>query len=233
MRVGTTLLFKDGYCYQSYGWNVLRPLGALQNALDHLDNYELDEICILRPVRNNDHTYHQDVERLRNAKSSTPLAFGGGIRNIDDIDLLEGMPVERFVVSSALFNTDVRLIERLHSKYGEQSIVGFVPFSLTDQLQVFNALEGGFQSPQSLNATALKLCDEVVLHDCDVEGKNTGFSQEAVKLMGINHNKLIYSGGVSDLARHPKLCNFMPKSILVENKILHRENSKKSFYGAM
>ena len=233
MRLGTTLLFKDGYCYQSYGWKVLRPLGTLQNALDHLDSYELDEICILRPVRAIDHTYRQDLERLRNAKSSTPLAFGGGIRNLDDIALLEGMPVERFVVSSALFNPDVRLIERLHSKYGEQSIVGFVPFSLKSQLQVFNPKENCFQSAQSLNATALELCDEVVLHDCDAEGKNTGFSQEAVKLLGINHNKLLYSGGVSYLAKYPRSCDSMPKSILVENKILHRENSKKSFYGAM
>lgn len=233
MRLGTTLLFKDGYCYQSYGWKVLRPLGTLQNALDHLDSYELDEICILRPVRTIDQSYRQDVERLRNAKSSTPLAFGGGIRNLDDIALLEGMPVERFVVSSALFNPDARLIERLHSKYGEQSIVGFVPFSLTDQLHVFNPLKNGFYPPQSLNAIAVELCDEVVLHDCDAEGKAKGFSEEAVKLLAINQNKLIYSGGVSDLAKNPRLSEFMPKSILVENKVLHRENSKKSFYGAM
>ena len=64
MRIGTTLLFQDGYCYQSYGWNMLRPLGALQNALDHLDKYELDEISIIRPVRDNDYSYNKDVQRL-------------------------------------------------------------------------------------------------------------------------------------------------------------------------
>ena len=233
MRVGTTLLFKDGYCFQSYGWNMLRPLGSLQNALDHLDKYELDEICILRPVRDNDQTYHQDVERLRNAKSSTPLAFGGGIRNLDDIALLEGMPVERFVVSSALFNADLALIEKLYSKYGKQSIVGLIPFSVKEQLQVFNSSENCFQSPQSLCVPALTLCDEVVLHDCDAEGNNAGFNQEGVKLLGISQNKLIYSGGVSEMARQPQSCTFKPKSILIENKILHRENSKISFYGAM
>ena len=233
MRVGTTLLFKNGYCYQSYGWNMLRPLGDLQNALDHLDKYELDEICILRPVRDNDHTYNKDIKRLRYAKSSTPLAFGGGIRSLDDIELLEGMPVERFIVSSALFNRDIRLIERLHSKYGEQSIVGFIPFSLKEQLGVFNPLKNHFQSPQSLNESALSLCDEVVLHDCDAEGRNIGFNAAVVSSLEIKSNNLIFSGGVSEIVRNGESVGIEPKSILIENKILHRENSKKTYYGAM
>ena len=233
MRVGTTLLFKDGYCYQSYGWNILRPLGALQNALDHLDKYELDEICILRPVRNNDQTFRQDVECLRNSKSSTPIAFGGGIRNLDDIGLLEGMPVERFVVSSALYNQDTALIERLLSKYGEQSIVGFIPFSLKERLQVFNPEENCFQNPISISLNALALCDEVVLHDCDAEGFKTGFKEEVVSFFGKIENKLIYSGGVSEMVKEKYSWVNSPKSILVENKILHKENSKKSYYGAM
>ena len=100
----------------------MRPLGQLQNVLNHLDKYELDEICIVRPIRNNDESFHSDIERIKKAKSSTPLAFGGGIRSMDDINFLEGLPIERFVVSSALFFDDIKLIERLHGKYGKQSI---------------------------------------------------------------------------------------------------------------
>ena len=233
MRVGTTLLFKDGYCYQSYGWNMLRPLGALQNALDHLDKYELDEICIIRPVRDNDKTYNQDLRCLKEAKSSTPLSFGGGIRNLNDIELLEGMPVERFVISSALFYENTALIERLHAKYGEQSIVGFIPFSRMKQLRVFNSQENSFQSPQTLNNSSLRLCDEVVLHDCDAEGEYIGFEFGIVSALGIDKNKLIFSGGVSGIVKNEEPIPFKPKSILIDNKILHRENSKKVYYGAM
>ena len=233
MRVGTTLLFKDGYCYQSYGWNMLRPLGALRNALEHLDKYELDEICIIRPVRNNDKTYHHDLRCLKEAKSSTPLSFGGGIRNLNDIEILEGMPVERFVISSALFNENTALIERLHAKFGEQSIVGFIPFSLTKHLRVFNSQENSFQSPQSLNKSALRLCDEVVLHDTDSEGEYSGFKIEVVSALEIDNHKLIFSGGVSRIVKNNKSILIQPKSILIDNKILHRENSKKVYYGAM
>ena len=233
MRVGTTLLFKDGYCYQSYGWNMLRPLGALQNALDHLDKYELDEICILRPVRDNDQSYHSDIDHLKKAKSSTPLAFGGGIRDYKDIERLDGIPVERFVLSSALFDSNMELIKRLHSKYGEQSIIGFIPFSFKEQFKVFNSSQNSFQPDDSLNSSSLKLCDEIVLHDCDAEGLKTGFKEAAASRLGINMNNLIYSGGVSQIIKEKLPLLNKPKSILVDNKILHRENSKKTYYGAM
>lgn len=212
---------------------MLRPLGVLQNALDHLDKYELDEICILRPVREKDHTYHQDIEYLRNAKSSTPLAFGGGIRAYEDIEQLEGMPVERFVISSALFNSDLELIKRLHSKYGKQSIVGFIPFSFKEQFELFCSSKNSFQSLDSLNSSALKLCDEIVLHDCNSEGLKSGFNEEVVIRLGINRNKLIYSGGVSQIIKEKLPLLNIPKSILVDNRILHRENSRKTYYGAM
>jgi len=233
MRIGTTLLFKDGYCYQSYDWNMLRPLGALQNALNHLDKYELDEISIIRPVRDNDYYYNEDVQRLKNAKSSTPLAFGGGIRSLDDIRILEGLPVERFILSSVLFDKDLSVIKRLHSKYGEQSIVGFIPFSFNKHFEVFNSLKNRFQSPHSINESALQLCDEVVLHDCDAEGRNTGFNPGVLSNLEINSNNLIFSGGVSEIVRNGESIGIEPKSILIENKILHRENSKKTYYGAM
>ena len=233
MRVGTTLLFKDGYCYQSYGWNMLRPLGALQNALDHLDRYELDEISIIRPVRDKDNSYKKDVQRLKNAKSSTPLSFGGGIRSLDDIRILEGLPVERFILSSALFDKDLSVIKRLHSKYGEQSIVGFVPFSFDKQFEVFNSQKNRFQTPNAINASALQLCDEVVLHDCDAEGQNIGFTAGVMSNLEINSSNLIFSGGVSEIVRNAESIGIEPKSILIENKILHRENSKKAYYGAM
>ena len=233
MRVGSTLLFKDGYCFQSYGWKLLRPLGDLQNALNHLDQYELDEICIIRPIRDIDKSYYSDINYLKEVKSSTPLAFGGGIRNLKDLDLLEGLPVERFILSSALFYSDLDLLHRLRSKYGEQSIVGFIPFSFKKQFQVFNSTNNNFQSPDSLNKLSLKLCDEIVFHDCDAEGRVSGFKEEVCNYLGVRDNKQIYSGGVSEMVRRKSPLIEIPKSILIENKILHRENSKKSYYYAM
>ena len=161
-------------------------------------------------------------------KSSTPLAFGGGIRNLNDIDLFRRNALSNgSSFHQPLFNMNTALIERLNAKYGEQSIVGFIPFSLTKQLKVFNPLENCFQSPKSLNKSALRLCDEVVLHDCDSEGEYTGFDIEVVSTLGIDKNKLIFSGGVSQIVSNDESISFKPKSILIDNKILHREKLKE------
>ena len=101
---------------------------------------------------------YSDINYLKEVKSSTPLAFGGGIRNLKDLDLLEGLPVERFILSSALFYSDLDLLHRLRSKYGEQSIVGFIPFSFKKQFQVFNSTNNNFQSPDSLNKLSSNQC---------------------------------------------------------------------------
>ena len=33
MRIGSTVLLYNGYCYNSYNWNFLRPLGKLNGIL--------------------------------------------------------------------------------------------------------------------------------------------------------------------------------------------------------
>ena len=66
MRIGSIILFKNGYCYQSYGWNLLRPLGKLQNIVSHLDKYLIDDITIIRPIRDdeNDSTLLSDLNEI-------------------------------------------------------------------------------------------------------------------------------------------------------------------------
>ena len=90
MRIGSMILFKNGYCYQSYGWNLLRPLGKLQNIVSHLDKYLIDDITIIRPIRDNenDSTLLSDLNEIKKLKSSTPISFGGGIRNINQLHLI-------------------------------------------------------------------------------------------------------------------------------------------------
>ena len=108
MRKGAIVLFKDGYCFQSYGWKFLRPLGKLQNILDHLEEYEVDEISIIRPVRMNDsdNSFYSDLKVLSKMKTSTPISFGGGLLNYQRVKDSRILPFERLVFSSQLFLND-------------------------------------------------------------------------------------------------------------------------------
>jgi len=231
VRIGSTLLFFNGLCYQSYDWMCLRPLGDLQNAVKHLDAYNIDEISIIRPIRTIDSYLKEDIQCLKSLKSSTPIAFGGGIRNLSDIDLLEGLPIERVILSSVLFVKNLQVIDKLTDLYGKQAVVGFIPFKRSDRIEVFNSSKNEFCDLSSLNIKAMEKCDEIVLHDCASEGSSNGFSFDAINDFKIEN--IILSGGVSGEIKKIKNLVPQPKSVLIENKVLHFENSKTSIYGKM
>ena len=230
MRIGSTVLFIDGYCYQSYSWNLLRPLGNLQNIINHLDKYLIDDITIIRPVRKNDSksSFLRDIKELRKLKSSTPISFGGGIREINRLKLLEGLPFERFVFSSLLFNENSDVIYKATELFGKQAIVGLVPFKLDAELSVFNSSIDKFISPNQL--LNLSLCDEIILHDCINEGNRSGFLNEVVKKLNLKPKSCVLSGGISNLVNKIKKYPQPPKAVSIENSVLYKEFSKINYH---
>ena len=230
MRIGSMVLFKNGYCYQSYGWNLLRPLGKLQNIVSHLDKYLIDDITIIRPIRDNenDSTLLSDLKEIKKLKSSTPISFGGGIRNINQLHLISGLPVERFVFSSALFTKESNLLRTATDLFGRQAIVGLIPFKLEKQVSVFNSQINKFVSIDNLNN--IELCDEIILYDCEREGSPNGFHKDVVNKLKINPKNCVFSGGVSNLFNSFRNNNKAPKALTIENSILYREFSKSNYH---
>ncbi|MDA8932462.1 HisA/HisF-related TIM barrel protein [Flavobacteriaceae bacterium] len=230
MRIGSMVLFKNGYCYQSYGWNLLRPLGKLQNIVYHLDKYLIDDITIIRPIREYDDNSSllSDLNEIKQLKSSTPISFGGGIRNINQLNLIRELPVERFVFSSALFNKESSLLKAATDLFGKQAIVGLIPFKFNPQLSVFNSQLNRFTSINNVNN--IELCDEIILYDCEGEGSANGFNEEIVNKLNIGSENFVFSGGVSDLVNYYKNHEKTPKAIAIENSVLYREFSKSNYY---
>ena len=230
MRVGSIVLYKNGYCYQSYGWNLFRPLGNLQNIIDYLDKYLVDEITIIRPVREDDTvtSFIRDIKKLRKLKSSSPISFGGGLRNIKQLDLLTDLPFERFVFSSVLYSDNNELINAASRKFGKQAIVGLIPFKISPDLSVFNPQINEFVSADQL--INLKYCDEIILYDCEHEGLRSGFSTGIVEKMKLDIQTCVFSGGVGSLVNSFKISSESPKALCIENAVLHREFSKINYY---
>ena len=115
MRIGASLLLKNGFCYQSYRWQFLRPLGTLQNAVRILEERQVDEISIIRYCRDVDDMdlFKQDVDLVSNIDCITPLSFGGGIRDMRHIQFLHQLPIERILLSSGYIEKNKDLIMEL------------------------------------------------------------------------------------------------------------------------
>ena len=229
MRTGAIILFKNGYCYQSYGWKILRPLGKLQNVLDHLEEYQVDEISIIRPVRLNDSddSFYSDLKVLSNLKTLTPISFGGGLFNYERIKASRTLPFERLIFSSQLFTKENDLIKRSSELLGRQAILGCLPFKFNnDNLNVFDSSENIFKPFNNLNLEQLDLCDEILTYDTLNEGHKNFFDKRILENDYLKKRKLIVSGGIIS-KKNLKTSHLNIASVLIENRVLHKEYSIK------
>ena len=112
MRLGSLISIRHCMAVQSYGWKLIRPLGKIQGVIKSLDDYQCDELAVIRITRGQPQTdsYIRDLSALEICKSNSPLSFGGGIRNANDIKKISKLPIERVVFSSQLFVSTLVLL---------------------------------------------------------------------------------------------------------------------------
>lgn len=235
MRVGASIIFLDGFCYQSYNWNMMRPLGQLQGVIDSLEEYQCDEIAILRPIRESDtmESFQQDIEVLKKINCMTPLSFGGGLRTIAHIDLLQTLPIERLIFSSAFIKKDIELLEYAKSLFGHQAIQCLLPFIIENNVvKVFFSEFATYLPIDKIDIEFInEYANEIILVDMKNEGLNNRFEKLICEIIVIENEKLIISGGIGrknvKWAKQQSIA-----SALIDNKVLHNEYSIKGYKNA-
>jgi imidazole glycerol phosphate synthase subunit HisF len=232
MRVGACVLLKDGQCYQSYGWQQFRPLGGLQHVVDMLEAYHIDEIAIIRPIR--DHvdkdSLLSDMQHLQDLKTMTPISFGGGVRSRADLDALPNLPIERLVFSSAYIQKNESLIKAATASYGRQALQALLPVAVrNNELFVFHCQQNNWEP---LTEDCLQYCaehaNEIIFYDTANEGIRDAFDWALLESIMLNSSQLILSGGIGEETTHLALRQGFA-SVLVENRILHQEYSVRRY----
>ena len=232
MRIGSTLLLKNQKCYQSYGWKFLRPLGDLQTAVNLLEEYGVDEIAIIRICRDSDSSEYliNDLKALRNLKCMTPISFGGGIRNLKCLEYLEGLPVERLILSSLYGQKNKIVLKEIINLYGKQAIVALLPLCMNNhRLRYFASCSNSFHEIDLEFVD--KYANEVIIYDLNNEGFKGKFDKLLLPAVKINSSKLILSGGVdANLCHDASRMNFA--AVYIDNRTLHSEYSINEFRNA-
>ncbi len=235
MRIGSTILLLDGYCYQSYQWNKLRPLGKLQSVIDSLEEYECDEISIIRPIRNNDtdKSFFKDIDTIASLKCLTPISFGGGLREKKHLEQLHQLPIERLVFSSAFIQKDLELLKYAKDLFGNQAIQALLPFKIEDNIPyIFSSSINSYIkfSNKDLNFIN-KYANEIILYDTSNEGTLDNYNKDIFKYINIINDKIIISGSIGkNTIKTAKKLSIA--SILIENRVLHKEYSMKDYKNA-
>ena len=235
MRIGATVLLIDGQCYQSYSWSKMRPLGRLEHVVEMLEEYQCDEISIIRPVRDDDSlsSLEKDLNVLKNINTMTPLSFGGGLRCEESLLMLGDSPVERLVFSSAFLNDDEKLIKHAVDLFGHQAIQCLLPCKKEDdRLMIYACDKNEFISSENVDFDFIdKWANEIIYHDVLNEGLNNTFDFTLLNNSIFHNSRIIISGGIGydsiKIAKKKSLA-----SVLIDNKILHKECSIKGYKNA-
>ena len=226
MRLGSFIGLQNLKAVQSYSWNLIRPLGGFQNVLSSLDDYECDEIAVIRITRGQPikSSFENDISVLEMCKSATPLSFGGGIRNKLGVERVSKLPVERIIFSSQIFSLNTTVIEAATDLFGRQAIQILLPFKYkNNSISFYNSQTKIFED---LNDKKLELvndlCNEVILYDTQNEGLVDNFDFRALDSLNFDRQKVVISGGVGPEVI--KVANQMGlASVLIENRTLYSE----------
>lgn len=122
-RVIPSLLLRGAGLVKTVKFDNPTYIGDPINAIRIFNDKEVDELMVLDIVasKENREPDYELIEQFA-GECFMPLAYGGGIRSVEQARQLFALGVEKICLQTAAMN-DLSLITRLADKFGEQSIM--------------------------------------------------------------------------------------------------------------
>ncbi|WGM40043.1 AglZ/HisF2 family acetamidino modification protein [Caulobacter sp. NIBR1757] len=181
VRIIPTLLIDGrGRLVKTVRFGKRTYIGDPINAVRIFNTKEVDELVLLdidatRQGREPNYSFVEDIV----SEAFMPIAYGGGIRSMEQIERLYGCGIEKVVLSSAV-SEGTDLVQRAAMRYGSQAVVVC--------LQVERRLLGGYRlragtapgagSPSPVE-TARRVVEagagELLVYSVDRDGTSAGY----------------------------------------------------------
>lgn len=186
IRVIPVLLLHHGGLVKSVRFSSYKYVGDPINAVKIFNEKEIDEILVLDIDASRDKR-GPDFEAIREiaGEAFIPLAYGGGVTNIEQVQELFYLGVEKVVFNHSAYHNP-SLMEQAASLVGSQSIVGSmdVKKNWMGKRKVFVAngkdntgIEPVEYARRLVNAGA----GEIVLNSIDRDGTYAGYDLELIE----------------------------------------------------
>lgn len=200
-RIIGVVTVKDNLAVQSFGFNRYLPLGDPILLVENLDNWGADEIFlqVIDRSKNNSGPHLSLIQKVADMGLSTPLIYGGGINNLEaGIDAISN-GADRIVVDHIL-KIDANIVRDLSYNLGTQAIIGCLAIGIIEnKIQLFDYIRGRFTeiNESIINIIDNKIVSEVLIIDCQNEGKPNSFNDKLIDHLPFDDPPLILFGGIS------------------------------------
>ena len=199
-RIGGAVIIKDGIAVQSIGFGKYLPVGRPEIAVEYLNKWGIDEITLF-DISATKQNRCFDLQLLKEIgkKSFVPLAVGGGISSIRDIDELIKNGADKVCINN-LLQKDLSVLKRGAEKYGNQCMIAAVDFvSINNDYFVYDYIakrSTGIKVIEWVKVLEQNLAGEILLNSVDRDGSYKGFDIKLyAEICGIVAIPVIALGG--------------------------------------
>lgn len=203
-RILPCLLFQDGGLVKTKQFANPTYIGDPINAVKIYNEMEADELIFLDiKASKNRFIDYKLIEEIA-YEAFMPVSYGGGIKNLDEIDRIINIGIEKVSINSAAIN-NYKLIEQGAKKFGSQSIVISIDVKKNKQgtYEIYTKNASKKESIELIkfiedvqNAGA----GEILINSIDQDGIMNGYDLELLKLISQNSEvPIVACGGAGKL----------------------------------
>lgn len=148
-------------------------------------SFSLDELVIVDATKGTKdiQKFAAIVSRLVD-KVFIPVAAGGGIRKIEDAELLFKSGADKIILNSSLYNNPT-LATEIINHYGAQSLIASVDYKIINGLPAIHINDGSLAISTTLHDYLLHLeqlgVGEIIFNSIDKDGTGFGYDLENIE----------------------------------------------------
>ena len=197
-----SILIQDGYAVQSFGYNVLKPLGNPLALVENLARWNVDEISItdIGVTKKNYSINYPLIHKISKYTHGTPLIYGGGIRSTEDAAKVIEAGADRIIVENSVLSNDLEFSE-LKEEIGAQAIMMSLPLiERSKNIYVYNYTDGRMSKLRNYIDFFNNInISELILIDVINEGSyKTDFNISLIENDYFKNKSIICKGGIRD-----------------------------------
>jgi cyclase len=205
-RIIFSLIYCDGYFMQSRNFR-LQKVGNLnwleKNYKFQTIAFSLDELVVLNASKTekNINEFAATISNLVN-DVFIPIAAGGGIRTLEDAELLFNSGADKLVLNTALVESP-DFVRNLVKQYGSQSVIASIDYKKANEVYEVYISNGTIKINMLLDEYLEYLNNleigEIYLNSIEKDGTGFGYDFETLRFVAKKINTpLIIAGGAGN-----------------------------------
>ena len=202
-RIIPSILVNNYQAIKSRQFSDYRVFGNLTQVVELFSRRKVDELVIL-DIESSKKKLPIDrrILKLMTANSLIPITYGGGIKNLTDIENCLNTGCEKVILNSIIHEKPKFLFEAV-SKFGSQSIIVNIDIKIEKhEYKIFNHSKNKIEEKSIsdyLKFCQESECGEIVLTSIENDGMMDGYNSEILnKFRNLISRPLIMNGGCAN-----------------------------------